>query len=157
MEQRAFQDYLRRNNCWGCGSGNEQGLRLKSYWSGEKSVCTWVPSPQHMAGPTNILNGGIIGTIIDCHSVCTAIAAAYREEGRGLDTEPFIWYVTASLKIDYHKPVHIDKPVELRARISKIEGRKTLVGCSLLSNQIKCAEGEVLAIRVPAEDWYHQV
>jgi acyl-coenzyme A thioesterase PaaI-like protein len=157
MENMAFQDYLIRNNCWGCGSGNEQGLRLKSYWSGEESVCKWVPGPQHMAGPTNILNGGIIATVIDCHSVCTAIAAAYREEGRGLDTKPFIWYVTASLRIDYHKPAHIDKPADLRARISKMEGRKTLVSCSLFSNQIKCAEGEVLAIRVPAEDWYHQV
>ncbi|HEX9667299.1 MAG TPA: PaaI family thioesterase [Thermodesulfobacteriota bacterium] len=157
MDKRAFQDYLRRNKCWGCGSDNEKGLRLKSYWSGEESVCAWVPSPQHMAGPPNILNGGIIATIIDCHSVCTAIAAAYREEGRGLDTEPFIWYVTASLKVDYHRPAHIDKPVDLRARISKIEGRKTLVSCSLFSNRIKCAEGEILAIRVAAEDWYHQV
>jgi acyl-coenzyme A thioesterase PaaI-like protein len=157
MDKRAFQDYLRRNKCWGCGSDNEKGLRLKSYWSGEESVCAWVPSPQHMAGPPNILNGGIIATIIDCHSVCTAIAAAYREEGRGLDTEPFIWYVTASLKVDYHRPAHIDKPVDLRARISKIEGRKTLVSCSLFSNRIKCAEGEILAIRVAAKDWYHQV
>jgi acyl-coenzyme A thioesterase PaaI-like protein len=157
MDKRAFQDYLRRNKCWGCGSDNEKGLRLKSYWSGEESVCAWVPSPQHMAGPPNILNGGIIATIIDCHSVCTAIAAAYREEGRGLDTEPFIWYVTASLKVDYHRPAHIDKPVDLRARISKIEGRKTLVSCSLFSNRIKCAEGEILAIRVAAEHWYHQV
>ncbi len=157
MGNMAIQEYLLRNNCWGCGSGNEHGLRLKSYWSDEESVCTWVPGPQHMAGPTNILNGGIIATVIDCHSVCTAIAAAYREEGRGLDTEPFIWYVTASLKIDYHKPAHIDKPVDLSARISKMEGRKTLVSCSLFSNRIKCAEGEVLAIRVPAEDWYHQI
>ena len=156
MEKRAFQDYLLRNNCWGCGSGNEKGLRLKSYWSGEESVCTWVPRREHMAGPTNILNGGIIATVIDCHSVCTAIAAAYREEERGLDTEPFIWYVTASLEIDYHKPAHIDRAVDLRATISKIEGRKILVSCSLFSDKIKCAQGETLAIRVPAEGWYHQ-
>jgi acyl-coenzyme A thioesterase PaaI-like protein len=156
VDERAFQDYLLRNRCWGCGSNNKKGLQLKSYWSGEESVCTWMPSRHHMAGPTNVLNGGIIATVIDCHSVCTAIAAAYAEEGRGLDTEPFIWYVTGSLKIDYHKPAHIDKPVKLRARISKTEGRKTLVGCSLYSDLIKCAEGEVLAIRVPAEDWYDQ-
>ena len=156
MDRRAFQDYLLRNQCWGCGSSNEKGLQLKSYWSGEESVCTWMPSQHHMAGPTSVLNGGIIATIVDCHSVCTAIAAAYAEEGRGLDTDPFIWYVTGSLKIDYHKPARIDKPVDLKARILKIEGRKTLVSCSLFSNQIKCAEGEVLAIRVPPQDWYDQ-
>jgi len=157
MYKRAFQDYLYKNQCWGCGSNNEKGLQLKSYWSGEESVCAWMPGSQHMAGPTNILNGGIIATVIDCHSVCTAIAAAYREEGRGMDTVPFIWYVTASIKIDYHRPAHIDKPVDLRARIKKIEGRKTLVSCSLFSNQIECAKGEVLAIRVPAKGWYEQI
>lgn len=156
MDNKAFQDYLYRNQCWGCGSNNERGLQLKSYWAGEESVCAWIPGSQYMAGPANILNGGIIATVIDCHSVCTAIAAAYREEGRGMDTDPFIWYVTASIKIDYHRPVRIDKPVDLRARIKKIEGRKTLVSCSLFSNKIECAEGEVLAIRVPAEGWYEQ-
>ncbi|MDA2920728.1 PaaI family thioesterase [Desulfobacterota bacterium AH_259_B03_O07] len=154
MGKLAFQDYMEMNKCWGCGSTNKNGLQIKSYWSGDESVCTWIPKKEHMAGPTNILNGGIIATIIDCHSVSTAIAAAYREEGRGTDTKPFIWYVTASIKIDYRRPAQIDKPVNLRAEIKKVEGRKTFVNCSLFSDRKECARAELLAIRVPSEDWY---
>jgi len=154
MDKLAFQDYMEMNKCWGCGSTNENGLQIKSYWSGDESVCTWMPGKDHMAGPTNILNGGIIATIIDCHSISTAIAAAYREEGRGMDTEPFIWYVTASIKIDYRRPAQIDKPVNLRAKIKKVEGRKTFVNCSLFSDNKECARAELLAICVPSENWY---
>ncbi|HLE24452.1 MAG TPA: PaaI family thioesterase [Thermodesulfobacteriota bacterium] len=155
MDQLAFQDHMERNKCWGCGSSNEYGLHIKSYWSGDESVCTWKPHQHHMAGPTHILNGGIIATLIDCHSVCTAIAAAYREEGRELNTEPFIWYVTASLKIDYIRPTPISEPVTLRARVKEMRGRKTIVTCSLLSNGEECARGEVIAIRV-SPDWYEE-
>ncbi|MFQ5788221.1 MAG: PaaI family thioesterase, partial [Thermodesulfobacteriota bacterium] len=136
------------------GSTNENCLQTKSYWFGDESVCKWMPNKYHMAGPTNILNGGIIATIIDCHSVSTAIATAYREEGREMDTDPFIWYVTASLKIDYQRPAEIDKPVNLRSEIKKVEGRKTSINCSLFSDEKECARAEVLAIRVSPENWY---
>lgn len=153
MSQLAFQDYMERNKCWGCGISNEHGLHLKSYWSGDESVCIWKPHKHHMAGPTHILNGGIIATIIDCHSICTAIAAAYKEEGRELNTEPFIWYVTASLKIDYIRPTPISEPVTLGARVKEMKGRKSVVICSLYSKGEECARGEVLAVRV-SPDWY---
>ena len=48
---------------------------------GDEAVSTFTPQPFHMAGPTNVLNGGIIGTVIDCHCICTAFADAYRREG----------------------------------------------------------------------------
>ncbi len=155
MEQIAFQDYMERNKCWGCGSSNEYGLHIKSYWSGDESVCVWQPRKYHMAGPTHILNGGIIATIVDCHSICTAIATAYREEGRGLNTEPFIWYVTASLKIDYLRPTLINEPVNLRARVRESRGRKTVVTCSLFSRDKECVRAEVLAVHVPP-DWFKE-
>lgn len=154
MDQRAFQDYMERNKCWGCGSSNEHGLHIKSYWSGDEAVCIWKPHEYHMAGPENVLNGGIIATLIDCHSICTAIAAAYRREGRGLSTEPFIWYVTASLKVDYLKPTLIRKPVTLRAHPKEVKGRKTVVSCSLFSEEVECARAEVVAVRVSTDRWY---
>jgi len=156
MDKLAIQDYMERNRCWGCGSGNEHGLHLKSYLSGNESVCTWKPREYHMAGPKRFLNGGIIATIIDCHSICTAIADAYGREGRELGTLPFIWYVTASLKVDYLRPTPVDQPVTLRARVKEAKGRKTLVACSLLSGESECARAEVLAVRVPADDWYKE-
>ena len=145
----SFQDQIPDNLCYGCGPGNEHGLRIKSFWEGDESVSTFMPQSFHTAGPEQFLNGGIIATIIDCHCVCTAIAGHYRREGRAIGTTPLIWCVTASLKIDYVRPVPIDMPVTLRARILETERKKTRLSCSVFSGSQECAKGEVLAIRVP--------
>jgi len=150
MAQQAFQECIAERYCWGCGLLNEHGLQIRSYWSGDQSVCTWQPRPYHAAGPKHILNGGVIATIIDCHCICTAIAAAYRAEGRSMDTEPSIWYVTASLQVAYLKPTPIDGPVSLRASVKESTGKKTIVTCSLFARGEECARGEVVAVRVPA-------
>lgn len=149
MEERAFQDDFVGNYCFGCGSLNPHGLYIKSYWSGDEAVCAWRPDPAHMAGPRGILNGGIIATIIDCHSVCTAIADAYRREGRALDSEPLIWYATGTLQVTYLRPTPIDADISLRARIKECTDRKTVMLCSLWARGEECARGQVTAVRVP--------
>src|SRR4051794_39421359 len=112
-----FQDQMVDNFCWGCGSDNHSGLGLKSTWSGETSVAVWVPRPEHAAGPRHILNGGIIATLLDCHGVCSAVADAFRREGREIGSEPEIWYATASLTVDYLRPTPLAEPVELRGTV----------------------------------------
>lgn len=149
MTQRAIQDELVGNYCWGCGSLNPLGLQIKSHWSGDESVCTWQPRAEHMAGPQGILNGGIIATIIDCHGVSTAVADAYRREGRAMDSEPLIWYATGSLHVSYLRPAPIAEPVTIRARIKETTDRKTIVTCSVWARGQECAQGEVVAVRVP--------
>src|SRR4030042_3439238 len=94
MEQAAFQDQIPDNGCWGVGPSNVHGLRIKSYWVGEESVCAFQPQPHQTAGPPHILNGGILASLIDCHCVCTSIAAAYRAENRAIGSHPLIWHVT---------------------------------------------------------------
>lgn len=145
---KAIQDAVPNNHCWGCGPLNPRGLQIKSYPEGEETVCRFEPSPDHMAGPTHVLNGGIIATIIDCHSVLTAIAKAYRTAGREIGSEPHIWCVTASMKIDYLAPTPIDQPVELRARVRETKGRKHVVECALRSGGKACARAEVVAVEV---------
>ena len=147
----SFQDQMPDNYCWGCGSLNEHGLGIKSYWSGDESVCTWQPAAQFMAGPRHILNGGIIASLIDCYCVCLAVAAAYRQEGRAISVPPAIWYVTASLRVSYRMPTPIDEPVTLRARITGMTQRRTNLTCSLSSNGSECATGTLVAVRVPPE------
>ena len=153
MEAGAFQDDLERNYCWGCGSTNEHGLQIKSYWSGAEAVCLWQPQRYHTAGPRHVLNGGIIATVIDCHSICTAVAAAYRAAGRAIGTDPLIWYVTGSLQVTYRRPAAIDQPIQVRARIKDMQERKTVVTCSLVAGETECATGEVVAVRVPST-WF---
>ena len=107
------------NFCFGCGPTNRDGLRIKSFWDGEESVCTFHPSPAHSAGPKQFLNGGIIATLMDCHCLCTAIANTYRVEKREIGTEPLIWCVTASINVTYIRPTSIGRPVLLRARVEE--------------------------------------
>ena len=149
MTTIAFQDRMPGNRCFGCGPDNAGGLRIKSFWDGDESVCSFHPRPEHCAGPDHVLNGGITATLIDCHCVCTATAEAYRMEGREMGSEPRIWCVTGSLEIDYLAPVPIDRPVELRARVVAVNGKKTRLECSLSSDGRDCARGRVLAVRVP--------
>jgi acyl-coenzyme A thioesterase PaaI-like protein len=148
----AIQDLIPRNHCWGCGPDNEQGLQLKSYVEGDQCVATWQPRPPFFAGPTHVLNGGIIAALIDCHSVCTAIARLYQEEKRPIGEPPDTWCATASLNITYRRPVPLDQPLELRARVTSRNGRRSTVECSLTSSDNECATGEAVAVRVP-ESW----
>jgi acyl-coenzyme A thioesterase PaaI-like protein len=152
VDDYAFQDEIAEKHCWGCGILNEHGLHIRSYWSGDEAICTWQPGDHHMAGPRHVLNGGIIATIIDCHSICTAIAAAYRAEGRSMNTEPAIWCATASLQVTYLRPTPIHEPVVLRARVKETRKRRIIVTCSLFAKEEECARGEVVAVRVPP-DW----
>jgi acyl-coenzyme A thioesterase PaaI-like protein len=146
----AIQDQIPHNHCWGCGTLNPHGLHIKSFVEGDEVVCTFRPSPAHMAGPTTVLYGGIIAAIIDCHSVCTAIADVYRAAGQVIGSEPHRWCVTASLRIDYLAPTPIDRPVELRARVREATRRKRVVDCTVSSDGREVARAEVIAVEVPA-------
>lgn len=145
----AIQDGMHGNHCYGCGADNPLGMQIKSYWEGEETVCSYVPRPEQCAGPTKYLYGGTIASLIDCHSVGTAAANQYRLEGRKIGEGEEIWCVTGRLEIDYLAPTPIDRPVELRARVEDVSGRKTTVACTLTSDGTVCARGRVLAIRVP--------
>ena len=147
---RAIQDQFGIENwCYGCGPENPEGLQIKSYWHGDEAVCIYQPRPAFMAGPRHVLNGGVIATLIDCHSACTAIAALYKAEGRPIGSDPIIWCVTASMQVDYLRPTPIAAPVTLRARVESTEGKRTTVACSLSSEGIETARGRVVAVRVP--------
>jgi acyl-CoA thioesterase FadM len=63
-----------------------------------------------------------------------------------------IWCVTGRLEVDYLAPTPIDRPVELRARIEAVSGRKTTLNCTLSSGDTLCAQGRVIAVRV-ANTW----
>ena len=148
----AIQDQIPHNHCYGCGPENPDGMRIKSYWDGDETVCTYTPRPEQSAGPLQYLYGGTIASIIDCHSVGTAIANYYRREGRDIGTGESIWCVTARLTVNYLAPTPIDNDVTLRATIEDCHEKKTIVRCRVYSGETQTAEGEVIAVRVPP-DW----
>jgi acyl-coenzyme A thioesterase PaaI-like protein len=148
----AVQDQLLHNHCYGCGADNDNGLQIKSHWHGNECVCRYTPRPEQCAGPLQYVYGGTIASIIDCHSVGTAMSNYYRLEGRKIGEAPEIWCVTGKLTVSYLAPTPIDAEIVLRATIEECGERKTLVKCRAYSGDKQTAEGEVIAIRVP-DSW----
>ena len=153
MAVSCFQDHYdeETSHCYGCGTLNEHGLHIRSYWDGDQSVCRYEPRPYHTAIPGYVY-GGLIASLIDCHGTGTAAAAAYRAEGREMGTEPRPRFVTASLQVHYLRPTPIDAVLELRGTVVDVEGRKVTVAISLSAKGEECARGEVVAVRIRG-DW----
>lgn len=146
----AFQDTWQHGTCFGCGPANPIGLHIKSYWSEDKSavVATYQPKSDFNAGVENVMYGGIIASLIDCHSIWTSIAYTYQEEARPFRETPEIWYVTGRLDVRYLAPTPLDQPIYLKAIVEKFEGRRAYVFCELGIEGQKTAEANVIAIRV---------
>ncbi len=137
-------------HCYGCGRLNEHGLHIKSYWDGEEALATFDPAPYHTAIP-GFVYGGLIASLIDCHSTGTAAAATFQAEGRPPGSAPPIRYVTASLHVDYLRPTPLGEPLELRATAKAMEGRKVVVSATLSAQGQVCATGEVVTVRLREE------
>lgn len=152
MGEKAFQDYYPEplSHCYGCGRLNQHGLQIKSYWDGDESVCEFVPQPYHVAVPGYVY-GGLIASLIDCHSTGTAAAATYRAQGRPMDSEPALRYVTASLRVDYLKPTPLGTRLHVRGQVTEITGRKVVVTSTLSARGEVCARGEVIAVLIPQD------
>ncbi len=150
MTDLAFQDYYPEqwSHCYGCGRLNEHGLQIKSRWDGDETVAVYTPRPYHTAIPGYVY-GGLLASLIDCHGTGTAAAAAYRAEGRPMDSQPPRRYVTASLKVDYLRPTPLGPPLELRGRVAELKGRKVVVQVSLYAEGVECVRGEVVTVQIP--------
>jgi acyl-coenzyme A thioesterase PaaI-like protein len=151
MDERAFQDYYPDDvsHCYGCGRLNQHGIQLKSYWDGEDTVAKVTPRAYHTAIPGYVY-GGFLASIIDCHGTGSAAAAAYKAEGRRMDSDPPLRFVTASLKVDYVKPTPLGVPLELRGTIREITQRKVTTTITVTAQGQVCARGEVVAVLMPA-------
>lgn len=150
LAEKAFQDYYPEPfaQCYGCGRMNEHGLQIKTHWEGDETVTVYQPRPYHTAIPGYVY-GGLIASLIDCHSTGTAAAAVVRSEGRAIDSEPALRFVTASLHVDYLRPTPIDGPLEVRATIKELKARKVVVASRLYAGGEVCARGEVVAVLMP--------
>lgn len=147
---KAFQDYYPDElaYCFGCGRLNERGHHLRSFWVGEESEARFTPAPFDIAIP-GWVNGGLLASLIDCHGTGTAAAAAYRAEGREMDTLPAHRFVTASLRVDYLKPTPLGPELLLRGRVRSVAGRKVVVEITVSAGSEVTVQGEVVAVEMP--------
>lgn len=140
--------------CWGCGPANEDGIHLESYVAedGETLVATVEPDAVFDAGAPDVMYGGHVASLVDCHSIWTAITFAYEAEERPLGSDPRIAYVTGDLRVEFNRPTPLDRPVHLAARIAGDVGTRTTVRSEVGPEGQVTATGEVTAVRVDSED-----
>lgn len=152
MQKKAIQDFYSEpmSQCYGCGRLNDSGLKLKSYWNEEEdtSIAHFTPKSFYISFP-GYVNGGLIASLIDCHGTGTAAAAAYKAEGRKMGTEPELRFVTASLHVDFLKPTPIEEELTLIANVKEVKGRKVTSEVKVFAADILCAQGEVIAVKIP--------
>jgi acyl-coenzyme A thioesterase PaaI-like protein len=124
-EELSIQEQLYPQlTCFGCGHANPAGLRLRSYPGDGCVTATFRPWPEHDNG-VGYLNGGIISTLLDCHSAAAVLLEA-RRRGWGAVPGADLAYVTAGLDVRFLRPAPLDQPVDLVARISAAsEGEMT--------------------------------
>jgi len=120
------QRFAPTTRCFGCGPANPVGLRIGSHESAGgrdgELVAAWTPLPDHAAFE-NVLNGGVIGTLLDCHGNWTAAMRIMRE--RGLDGPPGC--VTADYAIRLRRPTPVDRTLALHAWPVSSEGDRVVV------------------------------
>ena len=129
-DARSLQDtYAPSNMCFGCGPANERGLRIKSFVEGDELVARWRAEEHHQAFG-GVLNGGICGALLDCHS--NWAAAHHLMEQKGLDHPPCT--VTADFHVHLKRPTPMDAELVLRARVAESEGDRAIVEATLEAN-----------------------
>lgn len=94
--------------------------------------------------------GGLLASLIDCHAIATAAAAAERAAGREIGDAPSPRFVTASLRVDFLKPTPLGPELELRASVTQAGERKANVAVTVMVNGAITVRGEVVAVRIPA-------
>jgi len=151
MPSPYIQDYYPDDLAWcyGCGRYNEKGHHFQTAWDGEETVTRFTPEPYHMAIP-GCVYGGLLASLIDCHSTGSAALAAYRAQGHEPgDDAPVPRFVTAALHVNYLKPTPMGVTLEARGRIKEIKERKVVVETTIYADGEACVTGEAVLVKMP--------
>jgi acyl-coenzyme A thioesterase PaaI-like protein len=124
---KSLQETFAPNSiCFGCGPGNAQGLRIRSFASGDEVVADWRAEPHHQAF-SGVVGGGICGALLDCHSNWTAALHLMQKAGAG--SPPCT--VTADFHVTLKRPTPSDAVLHLRARVVDSTPDRVVVEASI--------------------------
>ncbi|REG28005.1 hypothetical protein ATI61_109347 [Archangium gephyra] len=150
METASLQEIAAPEGiCYGCGCSNPHGLHIKSYWhdDGIHVITEHTPEGKYTGWP-QLVYGGLIAMLVDCHSNWTAMAYHYRAEGRAPGGLPRIECVTGNLGVKFLKPTPMGVKLTLRARVEGEVGRKSRVLCEVYAGEVLTAVGDSIFVRV---------
>lgn len=139
--------YSPNSICFGCGPANDKGLHIESFPANDGTddlVAIWHAEQHHQAFP-GILNGGIIGALLDCHS--NWAAANHIMKQRGEDHAPCT--VTADFHVKLLRPTPVDGPITLRARVMESSEDRATVEAELIAAGKVCdtCRGTFVAVK----------
>lgn len=144
-EKSLQEKYAPNNACWGCGPSNPEGLRIRSFPRGaDEVIAEWKPEPKYEAFP-GVLNGGIIGTLLDCHCNWTASWHLMKEAGE--DRVPCT--VTADYAIKLLRPTPTNDAVSLSAKVVESTSDRATIEGTLTAGGKVCAtcRGTFVAVK----------
>ncbi|MDO8462340.1 MAG: PaaI family thioesterase [Deltaproteobacteria bacterium] len=150
--QSLQEKYWPQGSCFGCGPANKKGLRIQSFVEGEEIVTRWRAEPEHEAFP-GVLNGGIIGSLLDCH--CNWTATDHLMKKRGADHPPCT--VTAEYSIKLLRPTPMDQEIILKSKVVEATDDRVTVTGTLEAGGKICAtcRGVFVAVK-PGHPAYHR-
>ncbi len=128
------ETYAPGNVCFGCGPANPDGLHIRSFVSGDEIVADWRPAKKYEAFP-GVLNGGIIGSLLDCH--CNWAAAYHLMKKAGADAVPCT--VTAEYSIKLQRPTPTDGEIHLAAKVVESSADRATIEGTLSAGGKVCA------------------
>ncbi|MBA3334054.1 MAG: PaaI family thioesterase [Pyrinomonadaceae bacterium] len=134
VEKSLQEIYAPNGICFGCGVKNEKGLQIKSFVSGEEVTAEWRSAPHHQAFP-GMLSGGIVGTLLDCHSNWTAAHFLMKQNGKDAPD----CTVTANYSVKLLRPTPFDKTIYLKARVVESAEDRATVEAELVAGDKVCA------------------
>lgn len=150
--QSLQERYAPASACFGCGPANAKGLHIRSFVEGDAVVAEWRAEPHHEAFP-GVLNGGIVGALLDCHSNWTA--AHHLMQGSGAGHIPSC--VTAEYAVRMRRPTPTDRALRLEARVVESSADRATVEATLSADGVVTAtcRGVFVAVQ-PGHPAYHR-
>jgi acyl-coenzyme A thioesterase PaaI-like protein len=125
--------------CFGCGPANHAGLHVASRPADDDPttlVARFVPRPEHEAF-SGVVNGGILGTLLDCHANWTAAWALMRQ--RAAERPPTT--VTLEYGLRLVRPTPSDRPIDLRAWPVDVGADRATIEAEIRSDGVVTATG----------------
>lgn len=150
IENSAFQDLWPLNTCYGCGPSNPDGMHLKTYWSENQEyvLSVYTCDAKYNSGFPGIMFGGTVASLIDCHSIWTAIAFAHKSENKPIEAASGIVYVTKQITVDYISGTPLEQPIYLKSWVEGTPGKKAIITCELGTEERLTAIGRTVAVRI---------
>ena len=144
-DDRSLQErFAPQGRCFGCGPANELGLRIRSFEAGDGSVLAeWHARTEHEAFD-GYVNGGILGTLIDCHSNWTAIAALMAA-GWATDAPST---VTAEYSVRFRRPTPSTRPLRIIGTPVEVAPDRVTVETSVEADGVVTARGRAVFVPV---------